>query len=884
MKINEVYQVLPGKTGMNQLGLPLWMHLEDTAVVMDYLCAHRTPASVIHACGLERKNFYRVCVFLAMVHDIGKCTPLFVGKLRPYIAAFDEIFSASPLIIPSSDKFLDAKYSPHSRAGEAILNNMGCPNGICSVVGAHHGKPTSGNDIADQIATYPFNYYASQKSIWTELEDLCLSNALQRAGLSVQELPILSNCAQMLLCGMVIQADWIASNQFYFPLLPTDEKYSSYPADRAGQALSKLSLPDVWDAFRDNTDPTQTFIERFSFRPNSMQQLTAGVANEISEPGLMIIEAQMGLGKTEAAMTATEILAAKAGCGGVFFGLPTQATSNGVFPRVTEWASSLSENSTHTIRLAHGMAALNDDYQHFFSESTASDEDEDSRLIAHSWFSGKKQALLADFVVGTVDTALMAALSQKHVMLRHLGLCGKVVVIDECHAYDAYMSKYLDRMLRWLGAYKTPVILLSATLPPKRKEEMLAAYIGEKVQLPSQRGYPLITWTDRREVFASAVQEKAPSKTIRIQRLSDESLTDELRIRLKDGGCAGIIVNTVKRAQRISEDLRREFPDHRICVYHAQFIAQERIRREKELMEMIGKSSSAETRDKVIVVGTQVLEQSLDIDFDYLISDLCPMDLLLQRIGRLHRHERNRPAALRAPVCSVLCPDDGFESGARTIYGDWLLSQTLRYLPDTIRLPDDIPGLVERVYEQSDVFLSDPAYEAFCDQCDIQKSKAHEWLLPAPRQSTRREKSNSIVGMLDKYLESERHAEASVRDGAPSIDVLIMRKAGEDYVGFLPWISGETLRTDTVPSEEEGKKIAMQRLRLPLAFCLGSKLNETITALEKENGNCLSAWQNSAWVKGELILLLDENGEKDLCGYHVHYTKEAGLTYERIGE
>lgn len=180
----------------------------------------------------------------------------------------------------------------------------------------------------------------------------------------------------------------------------------------------------------------------------------------------------MGIGKTEAALAATEILASRFGYGGMFFGLPTQATANGIFDRIHSWASGTDD--IHSLRLAHGMTDMNDEYCEMFHgrASDISDDDNDN-IMVHTWFEGRKQALLSEFVVATVDQFLMASLKQKHVMLRHLGLAGKTVIIDECHAYDRYMYVYLENSLRWMAAYNVPVIILSATLPPDKRAELI---------------------------------------------------------------------------------------------------------------------------------------------------------------------------------------------------------------------------------------------------------------------------------------------------------------------------------------------------------------------------------------------------------------------------
>nr|WP_165443905.1 DEAD/DEAH box helicase [Lachnoclostridium sp. Marseille-P6806] len=212
-----------------------------------------------------------------------------------------------------------------------------------------------------------------------------------------------------------------------------------------------------------------------------MQRKLIEAISSCKEPGLIILEAPMGCGKTEAALLAAEQLAYQTKRSGVFLGLPTQATSNGIFPRIKDWLQRVHEE-THEkmeLRLLHGKAYLNEEYVNLtrVKRSDADESGEDSAFAVNEWFSGKKTAIMDDFVVGTVDQFLLTALKQKHLALRHLAFAKKVVIIDEVHAYDAYMSQYLQMAIQWMAAYGVPVLLLSATLSESSRLELTKSYL-----------------------------------------------------------------------------------------------------------------------------------------------------------------------------------------------------------------------------------------------------------------------------------------------------------------------------------------------------------------------------------------------------------------------
>lgn len=601
-----------------------------------------------------------------------------------------------------------------------------------------------------------------------------------------------------------------------------------YPA-RVDRAWEKLALPFPWEAQPGIADP-QEFAVRFGFAPNAVQRAVLEAADTAAEPGILILEAQMGVGKTEAALAAAEIMASRFGLGGVFFGLPTQATANGIFPRLLGWADTQSEETLpQAIKLAHGMAELNECYLRLQGRGVQLEEDaqEEHQVQVHQWFRGNKQVLLANFVIGTVDQLLLAALAQKHVMLRHLGLAGKVVIIDECHAYDTYMNCYLDRTLEWLGWYKVPVILLSATLPARRRTELV------------------------------------------------------------EGGCAGVIVNTVKKAQKIAQLLRESLPDKEVQLFHAQFLMPDRAARENQLMARIGKGSAPECRNDLIVVGTQVMEQSLDIDLDVLVTELCPMDLLLQRIGRLHRHYRSRPAPLQQACCAVLdTGEDAFDAGSEAVYGQWLLWRTRKFLPRSIRLPEEISPLVQRVYGwEREAPGGAQGEEMRCIYERTQekkKARAEAYLVPQPETHRLAQLNTLDDWMQNEGACSDPAARAAVRDGDPSVEVLVMQRRADGSIHFLPWQEGgSAVAVDSPPPPETALKIARQKLRLPAVFGKAWKVDGVIRELEADNRSRLAAWQLSPLLHGELILLLDENLTARLAGMELCYDRENGLYYQK---
>ena len=907
--MTTLFNFLPGKSdpGNPNSWLPLWMHNFDTAGIMAHLINDWLPDEICGHISAQITNgttFEQLCRFLSLTHDIGKATPLFACRICRSLPEIRDLLYRLGLLPPPEYKFPNEAASPHSIAGEAILRKYGVPNGIASIVGAHHGKPRSLNNnqhFSRELVTNFVNYYGNQGEdseqgqAWKKLRFEWFELALKKSGYeSAEMIPELDMASQFVLSGLLIMADWIASNTVYFPLIPLSENgsESDYYPERAERAWEKLDLPSPWESGLYFIDD-QNFESEFGFAPNPVQRSVIDAISGSADPGICMIEAPMGCGKTEAALAAAELMAAKKGCGGIFFGLPTQATANGIFPRLLNWAERESEDTVHSIRLAHGMAELNEDYRALFTGDSHND-DESGAVTVHQWFSGRKQALLADFVIGTVDQLLMAALKQKHVMLRHLGLAGKVVIIDECHAYDAYMNRYLERALMWLGAYGVPVILLSATLPISRRSELIDAYLGRKAQKSpisvedwrSSMGYPLITWTDGGIVRQTIPDAGTINHKVEFKKLSEEDIASYLVEKLSDGGCAGVIANTVRRSQDIALTLREKLPDCEIILIHSSFAAPDRASKEDIIRKRLGRTSKPDERDRLIIVGTQVLEQSLDIDFDIMITDLCPMDLLLQRVGRLHRHERLRPDKLNSAVCALLGADGELEPGSRKVYSEWLLMRTRKLLPDFAFIPESIPALVQAAYsepseeEENDLSLAE-ALQAHRDMIAIKECRAGIFLIAKPERKIN--KFHTIAGILDTDLtDDEKQGEAAVRDIKPNINVLLMVRRTDGLIGFLPGQDAQPLSPGHVPSDEEARRIAVQKIALPYIFALGDNYDKTVNSLEKINIAELSEWQKSGWLRGELILLLNEELRCELCGFELEYSPDYGLTYKKM--
>ena len=873
----DIDKLLIAKSGgNNNEWLPLRMHLKDTAGIMEKLLSEFISGSFTVSCDLNKYELIQTAVFLAYVHDIGKATVGFQYRISRNVPGRIGEIERNGINL---DGTINNHFS-HALAGEVILRFFGCSESVSAVVGAHHGVPTESKELRDRdltqlkrdIVDYEnfFGVCEENRIVLEKLWKEIIDHALSEVNLtSIEELPELNSKAQLLLTGLLITADWIASNTDFFPLIDVDDYVNEkcYPG-RIEAAWEKIEFPEMWRSFTEIYHD-DLFQDNFGFVPRATQRAMLNLVAEANEPGIIILEAPMGIGKSEAALASAELLAAKNNKNGLFFGLPTQATANGIFPRIKCWAEKQSNEYFHSIQLKHGSAAMNKAFRKI--QRGIPDEETDSGLIVHSWFCDSKKACLADFVVATVDHMLMSALKRRHVMLLHLGLSEKVVVIDEVHAYDAYMNQYLERALQWLGAYHTPVILLSATLPSQRRMSLIRAYLQQNSsdsEFEENKAYPLLTWTDGKEIKQAPLPYDGRHSSVSVAKCNNNDIPEVVKKAIKAGGCVGIILNTVSRAQNISEMIRREITDNTL-LYHAQYIMPDRSKKENELLAKVGKTSNSSTRSGFVVIGTQVLEQSLDIDFDLLITDICPMDLLLQRIGRLHRHERDhRPDELKETVCYVITDEfENDKTGSKYIYGEWLLKETLEVLPETLMLPDDISPLVQKVYNASDE--SEEFYK-YQNSIEDSKSRAKAFLLKKP-------KCKDIHGFLDRTVETkDTEAEASVRDGISSIEVLLMQRCGDGQIKF---IDGSLLSTEL--TEEECEHIAEQVLRLPSKFCQKYNIEKTIYAIEEKCMAFINEWQRSPWLKGKLVLFLDDNMEAELLGYKLRYSYENGLICDK---
>ncbi|MCB5082603.1 CRISPR-associated helicase Cas3' [Streptococcus mutans] len=904
------------------LWLPLIQHLEDTKNITGLLWEHWLGEGQKKLIENSLKSDFqtdhlgkKIAQFLAATHDLGKATPAFQTQ-KGYANSEDldiillENLEQSGFEGISNVLLASPRKSHHSIAGQYLLYTYGVREDIATIIGGHHGKPIDDDLEYENQKSYQNNYFQSEDSNstiyqkWNQVQRDIFGWALESSGFkSVEALPKIKQPAQVILSGLLIMSDWIASNERYFPLVGIDDSVDFNQTDRTKYGFTEWKKTSLWEP-EDIVDIDHIYKKRFDFGPRNVQSVLSESIVNSKKPGIYILEAPMGIGKTEAALVAAEKLAAKTGRNGIFFGLPTQATSNGIFTRIEKWVESIKNDSREnvSIHLVHGKAALNEEFASLPKGNDINmDDPENGSVIVNEWFSGRKTSSLDDFVVGTVDQFLMVALKQKHLALRHLGFSKKVVVIDEVHAYDAYMSQYLLEAIKWMGAYGVPVVILSATLPAEKREELLKSYMrgaGKKWDKNESKklsqdlktnAYPLITYSDASEVHQIKTFEDSISKEISIIRLEENQLSKTVEKSIMNGGVIGIIVNTVKRAQELARYFSEKFGEGVVEVLHSSFIATERIRKEKELLTMIGKEAQRPARK--IIIGTQVIEQSLDIDFDVLISDLAPMDLLIQRIGRLHRHEINRPQQHKNPKFYVLGVNDNleFEEGSSFVYGDFLLARTQYYLPDSINLPEDISILVQKVYDINlDIAYPDEkldekyqvAKREYKNIIDGKKRKAKNYRIEDPVLKESRSHKENLIGWLKNPNpdDSEEKAYAQVRDIEDTIEVIALKETGEGYRLFGEARDISKFITDF----NTAKSVAKNTLRLPMVLSKSYNIDKSIEELEKYNKANLNTWRDSPWLKGSLGIIFDQNNEYVVNGYKIRYNERYGVEIERV--
>lgn len=845
-------------------------HLLDSAAVAELIWQHylapKGRRQLDEASGGRGRD---LLVLLAVWHDLGKATPAFQSKAvaagRPDL--LERVMQAG-LSRPSTSTAQFKKW-PHGAAGAVIaraaLEDAGAEGWLWvpALIAGHHGRYES--DLWESRGRFS---RAHGDSTWESAQQRLAQVVASRVGIRLDGWALVrpSRGVQLALGGLLVMADWIASSDA-FPLLGGGDLTWDSAQERADRAWSGLALGRGWRTSSLIVEGGE-FADRFGFPPRPLQQVVAGLAVSDPTPGLMIVEAPMGEGKTEAALAGAELLGRRAGASGLTFAMPTQGTTDAMYERVQDWLARVDPDLA--VSLLHGKAMLNESWRALVENTRVAGVSDDTdefgmsddygakadqpvgRAAPSSWLAGHHRGLLSPVAVATVDQVLWAATRTKFVALRHAGLLSRVLVIDEVHSYDVYMSVFLHELLRWCARMQTPVILMSATLPPHLRAELVNAWRAgaglDPIQFPSTVGYPTVLVVDGQGQSRSHVCESArPDRSVAVTTLATTDVDDVSGIATAvedtisadpDQGVALVILNTVARAQQVYRRLR----EHEVpaVLIHGRLTARERADRTAEAIRLLG--PAAQTRPRLVVVATQIAEQSFDVDADVLFTDIAPIDLLLQRVGRLHRHDRpltSRPAHLRDP--RVIVTGLGWRDGEpywpkafaesptspkqrgpgttpATVYRPLpLLSAAAELMkPTTWRVPSDVPALVARAYD--DLWHGPSDWAELVSQARVGEEREREER--ADIAATYR--LDAVLGPEPDLLwelhalageASEGGRKAVVRDGLDSLEVALIRSttSGFQTLGGRPLgRNAERVNTTSIAREVLGDTVRLR--------------------------------------------------------------------------
>lgn len=721
------------------------------------------------------------------------------------------------------------------------------------IMTGHHGEPP--DPKADGLLAFvPEDMFAAEQWV-EELRHLFSIESLPSCFMDKQWITQFKT-QSWLIAGLTVLADWLGSNQLVFPYVSAPQDINTYWQKTLANAHDAvLRLPPTSHVAEYSHFPT---LFPFIDCPTPLQQ--KAIALDISQPGpqLIVLEDVTGAGKTEAALILAHRMMAVNKADSVYIGLPTMATANAMFQRMGyAYRALFQPGNRPSLVLAHGAremsAAFSESVWHAVNQGQNSYMRDEAAATSECnyWFAdSRKKALLAEAGVGTLDQVLMAAMPFRHQSLRVLGLYRKLLILDEVHAYDAYMVKLLEGLLTFHASLGGSAIILSATLPFSLREKLLSAYqrgAGFALTPPDlQAAYPWLSHLHSQGLDESYVETRAQVK----RHVDVAWLTEPEQARVliseavSDGQCICWIRNTVDEAIETWQKLAHSgvVAPENLLLFHSRFAFCDRMAIEEKVLEWFGKGSTEAQRSGKVLIATQVVEQSLDIDFDMMITDLAPIDLLIQRAGRLQRHLRQKR---KPPVLHILAPEWQPEPhnnwpgealrGTATVYQNhaclWRTQYVLRE-HRAIRMPDEARQLVETVYGDS---VDAPS--------GLQRSEDMAWA----RIFTQR------AGAAQSLIKPEKGYVCEASDFLWKKDIELSTRLSDESVElFLAWreASGE------LQPYANHTSFPWEQSRLQIRLTQWKKMEKKIRCL---SGEALEAFRKKIHRPGAQVLLLDDD-------------------------
>ena len=708
---------------------PLPYHCLDVAAVGEVLLAqHRGFGDCLPSLlGMSVDNANHVIRYLLCLHDVGKFAKRFQAKAP---TRFPKYFDGNPLDLPRNFDHASGGMRLFVANGEMFALPGEGPGltawrPLISAVMGHHGTPP----------TLKLGVNETTQSLWPDFG----KPGLEAAKIYIQEVLEFSPPPDAVaapdrrqairashgLAGFAVLADWIGSNQDWFPYHDPDLQFGSYwsiALENAQRAVSEAGLiPALPRSFMGYTD-----LIGAQAVPSPMQEWASSV--ELPKgPALFLIEDETGSGKTEAALMLTHRLMKKNKADGLYMALPTMATTNAMFERLASAIRLIfADDSSPSLALIHSARELHPGFRSATMKggrneipyaTTDMGSDMTASASCAAWIADdRRRGFLADAGAGTIDQALLAILPSRHQSLRLLGLMRRILILDEIHAYDAYMQKEIETLLEFQAGLGGSVILLSATLPVSIRQRLSNAFEkglgGPERNSEVSAAYPLVTVSDsqcRTSTEMASQSGRARKLPVEFLRTTAEALS-EVRKAAEGGQAVLYIRNTVDDAIEAYSEIAALGLD--VQLFHARFALCDRLAIEESVVKAFGKNSQASDRAGRVLIATQVVEQSLDLDFDTLITDLAPIDLLIQRAGRLWRH--NRPERRGHPKLWVVGPEpiadaaeDWFAQSfpkAAYVYQNharlWLTARALEQ-EGAIDSPAGLRSLIESVYDDA---------------------------------------------------------------------------------------------------------------------------------------------------------------------------------------